>query len=141
MHIGNDIVDIASESLVKIRPLTRLFFLQLFSCLCLWQLLGSSGKINQLGKIECFAALAIISKQYSLFFQNVQISNSLSVGYRKLILQHICIENRMCKEAFNDLIEFRTVDAFLDGVFCFGVQCIQCIDIPDVFRGLKRYLV
>ena len=30
---GNDIIDITSESLVKIRPLTRLFFLRLFSCL------------------------------------------------------------------------------------------------------------
>ena len=31
MQFGNDIVDIASESLAKIRPLARLFFLLLFS--------------------------------------------------------------------------------------------------------------
>ena len=88
------------------------------------------------GKKERFAALTIISKQYPFFLQNVQISNRLSMGYRKFVLQHVCIENRVRKEAFDDFIELWAVYALFDGIFCFGVQRIQCVDIPDVLRGL-----
>ena len=47
----------------------------------------------------------------------------------------------MCKEAFNDFIELWTVNAFLDGVFRLSIQCIQCIDIPNVLRSLQRHFV
>ena len=72
--LGNDIVEIVSESLAKIRPLVRLFFLLLFSSVAcdqflphatvftLCMMLCSSGEVDQLSKEVCFTSLSIITQ-------------------------------------------------------------------------------